>query len=454
MKEKKKSGSHVETVGGKGREIPIHTVSDRKGEVDYTYYRITYYKGAERKRERFKTLEDARSRARDLIGDGVGGTQNESLGAEEIRAVNTAAEILQPTGMKLTQAARTLAEAKEILGNKGTIQEAARAFVKQNQRDEIEEKTLGEVFDEFMGTLASGGTAKTREYKRSFRYWQDCSQRLGALAEYFKDTNIGDIRARELEAFLDKMPVRHVTAKGVQFTGKYTSPQGRTRNNYRGAFCTLFSFARAKQYLPRDIKTEAEYIQIAGEKKTKKELAVGLRRKIYTPSELQTILDALPDRWIPFVALGALAGIRTAEIHRLQWEDVNFERKYIEVEKDQAKMGSRRVISMSEQLIAWLKPLSQKAGWVIPHYAHDSTLNIEFRKEREKIPVPMIQNGHRHSYATYRIWEIGDESKVAWEMNTSVRKLHANYFSPADELALKEWKLVLPKKNRWKVKKG
>ncbi len=441
---KKKASGLVDTVEGKGRSIPIHTVLDKKGGVDYTSYRITYYKGRLRKRERFKTLEAAKKRGRELIGDGVGGNQAQTLGAEELRAVTTAAEILQPTGMKLTQAARTVAEVKEILGGRGTPQEAARAFVKTARKGEIKERTLGEVYKEFMGLLATEGTAKTREYKHSFRYWQDCSQRLGALAEHFKDTNISEISASELEAFLDKIPVRHVTAQGVQYTKKFTSPQGRTRNNYRTAFCTLFRFARERAYLPMDIKTEAERIRKAGERKTKKTLALELRGKVYTGAEMQQILDGLPDRWRPLAVLGAFAGIRTSEIHRLQWEDINFDRKFIEVGKDQAKMGSRRVIEMSDQLIAWLKPVSKKSGWVLPHYAHDSTLNIEFKKSRKLIPVPMIRNGFRHSYASYRIWEIGDESRVAWEMNTSVRKLHANYFSPTDPVALKEWKQVLP----------
>lgn len=449
MKKKKP----VDVVGTKGVSIYQEAV-ESKGKK-YISFRVIYYKGGKRCRERAATLEEAKERAKEIAEELSGSLPEDRspFTRREREVVEAAIDTLAPLNMRISDAARTMAEVKEILGEKCTPQEAARAFVKQSERGEIKEKTLGDVYEEFMATLASEGGATVREYKRSFRYWQDCCQRLGALAEHFKDTLISDIKARELDAFLDKMPVRHVTATGVRYTGEFTSPQGRTRNNYRGAFCTLFSFARKKEYLPRDIKTEAQYMQVAGETKTKKELSVGLRKKIYTPSDMQEILDGLPDRWIPFAALGAFAGIRTAELHRLQWEDINFGRKFIEVEKDQAKMGSRRVISMSDQLIAWLKPLAQKAGWVVPHYAHDSTLNIEFKKARKLIPVPMIMNGHRHSYATYRIWEVGDESKVAWEMNTSVRKLHSNYFSPADELALKEWKKVLPKKTRWKGKK-
>ena len=56
-----------------------------------------------------------------------------------------------------------------------------------------------------------------------------------------------------------------------------------------------------------------------------------------------------------------------------------------------------------------------------------------------------MHNGHRHSYASYRLTETGDPARVAWEMNTSERKLKDNYLSLVNEKQLALWKKVLPK---------
>ena len=452
MRDKKEP---VEIVKGKGSSIPIYEAfvkrKGKNGEMlePYESYLISYYREGKRVLERAKNLLVARSRAGQLIDEMAGGLPSDSpFSRTQIQTVRSAIETLAPLNIPISEAARTLAEANAILGGRGTIQEAARLLVKQAKKDEQPEITFGKLYADFMATLASDGNAQNREYKRSFRYWQDCSQRLGAAAEIFKHTKISEISTRDLEAFLDRLPVRRSTAKGVIFTGKYAVTSGRTRNNYRGAFCTLFSFARKMGYLPRGIETEAEHILVAAENKTRSERAEGLQRRIYTPAEMQKILDALPSRWTSLVVLGAFAGLRTAEIHRLDWRDFNFEDKIITVEKHQAKVGKRRIVRMSPQLTAWLKPLAKKEGFVCPHFSHDSTLNMEFEKERGKIDVPKVPNGNRHSYATYRLAEVKIPSEVAWEMNTSERKLRDNYLALVNERELSEWKKVLPKRKK------
>jgi len=438
----------VERVSARGIVISIHKIFDKKKDGEngagYSYWRLTYQKG-KRIRERAKTLELARARAKALIKElaGLAPDEPSPFSGEQVRTVRAAVETLAPLNIKISDAAHTLAEVHQILGGRGTIQEAARLFVKKAKREDLVNITFGELYKEFMATLATKGDAKHREYEHSFRYWQDCSQRLGAAADFFKTMQVADITTRDLEAFLNKIPVRRRTANGVIYTGKYTTARGRTRNNYKGAFCTLFSFARKMRYLPRGVDTEAENILKAGEKRTKK--AGELKQKIYTAEEMQTILDSLPPKWLPLVALGAFAGIRTAEIHRLRWEDINWKAGHIEIEKDKTKVGRRRIIKFSEQLIAWLKPVAKDEGWIVPHYAHDSTLSMEFAKVRNLIPVRKPRNGCRDSYATYRLQELKDEAEVSLEMGTSPRKLHDNYLSLVDDDELAAWQKVLPK---------
>jgi len=76
---------------------------------------------------------------------------------------------------------------------------------------------------------------------------------------------------------------------------------------------------------------------------------------------MQEILNSLPDKWIPFAVIGAFAGCRAAEIHRLDWMDIDLEERHITVESSKSKRGKRRVVPISNTLYAYLSPLSQTA---------------------------------------------------------------------------------------------
>ena len=47
--------------------------------------------------------------------------------------------------------------------------------------------------------------------------------------------------------------------------------------------------------------------------------------EILTPEQLQKLLEHAPVDLLPTVALGAFAGLRTAETLRLEWRDIDFE---------------------------------------------------------------------------------------------------------------------------------
>ncbi|MFZ4779680.1 MAG: tyrosine-type recombinase/integrase [Terrimicrobiaceae bacterium] len=441
----------VKVVEWKRLKIPIYYSPLTVGGKKYKSYQIAYYRGGKRVRERRGTLPKMTVRAKE-VAEELGGENppDSHLTANQVKAVNTAAEILAPLDIPITEAARLVVEAEKILGGRGTIIEAARALVEKSKANELMPITFGDLYAKFMSTLATEGKdAKSRTYLRSFRYWQDCSQRLGAAADFFKNRLITEVSTRDLESFLDEFPLRRNTKGGVIFTGKFRKITGRTRNNYRTAFCTLFSYARKRRYLPRNVETEAENMLGSKDNISNKQRAESLNRRIYTPLEMQRILDNIPDRWIPFVALGAFAGIRAAEIHRLTWKDIKFEDKHVEIDRFRAKVGRRRLVPISPQLRAWLKPHAKDDGCVCPHYSHDSTLNIAFTSARSKIDVPFVHNGHRHSYASYRLTETDkNTSLVAWEMNTSERKLKDNYVSLVNNSQVALWKKVLPKSGK------
>lgn len=79
--------------------------------------------------------------------------------------------------------------------------------------------------------------------------------------------------------------------------------------------------------------------------------------EIFTPDQLAALLHAARPEMIPHLALGAFAGLRTAEIQRLHWSDLKLDRGFVEVGKDKAKRRSRRLIPILPALSAWLLQL-------------------------------------------------------------------------------------------------
>ena len=418
----------VQTIESKGIKIPVYYSPYR----DTESYLLAYYSEGKRKRERAPSLPAARKRAKELIQELSKGTAHvATFTAKEAAAVNTAVEILRPHDIALTEAARQVAAANEILVGFGTIEEAARLLVAERQRQQIPRKLFGEVVQEFLDEI--------RPPARSYRHWQDCSARLGLAAERFKTVPIMEIRTINLEDHLNKIQRRIRTKEGTKtLPGPGKKATGRNRNNYRGVFCNLFSFAQRLGYLPRNIETEAEHLWEAPDR--------DVNVAIYQPEEMQAILNGLPDKWIPFAAIGAFAGCRGAEIHRLDWKDIDLEERHITVESSKSKTGKRRVVPISDNLYAYLAPYAQKSAWVCPHYSHDSTLAQEFASawEGAGIKVKKIKNGFRHSYASYRIEEVKSLPQVAWEMNTSERKLRDNYLELVSAKKLAKWKQIMP----------
>ncbi len=419
----------LDIVEAKNIRIPLYDAGNGK-------VLLAYYAEGHRKLVKCKSVDDGRRRAKELIQELASGTAHVgTLTPKEAAAVNTAVDLLRPHDIPLTEAARQIAAANEILGGIGTIEEAARLLVAERQRQRIPAKPFGEVVTEFLNEL--------KPPARSYRHWQDCSARLGLAAERFKTVPISEIRTIDLENHLNSIQRRVRTRQGMKtLAGPGRKATGRNRNNYRGVLCNLFSFAQRLGYLPRNVETEADHLREAPDRDA--------NVAIYQPEEMQAILDALPDKWIPFAAIGAFAGCRGAEIHRLDWKDIDLEERHITVESSKSKTGKRRVVPISDNLLAYLAPYAQESGWVCPHYSHDSTLAQEFGKawDAAGIAVKKINNGFRHSYASYRIEEVKSLPQVAWEMNTSERKLRDNYLELVSAKKLAKWKSIFPATSR------
>lgn len=121
----------------------------------------------------------------------------------------------------------------------------------------------------------------------------------------------------------------------------------RSRNNYRNAIGTLFHFAVTRGYVAKGA-VDVESIAVA------KEDTGAI--KIFRPEEMDRVLKATQPELIPFLAIGAFAGLRHAEIQRLDWSEIRIESGFIEVKASKAKTAARRLVPITDNLRKWLLP--------------------------------------------------------------------------------------------------
>jgi integrase len=76
--------------------------------------------------------------------------------------------------------------------------------------------------------------------------------------------------------------------------------------------------------------------------------------------EATRILAAVRKDARPALAIGAFAGIRTAEVCRLDWSEVNLEKGLIEIKKVKAKMRSRRLVPIAPNLALFLNAVKEE----------------------------------------------------------------------------------------------
>src|SRR5262249_27630437 len=137
--------------------------------------------------------------------------------------------------------------------------------------------------------------------------------------------------------------------------------------------------------------------------------------EIFSVDELRALLESAngvrPDI-LPMLAIGAFAGLREAEIQRLDWSEVDLARRHIEVKAAKAKSARRRIVPIQANLAAWLQPYSRVTGRVAPPNARGKVEGVRKAAKLTRWP----NNGLRHSFASYRLAAIQDAPRVAMEL--------------------------------------
>ena len=331
------------------------------------------------------------------------------LNSRDRIAYQHALAVLKPTGQSVDSVAEQYAEAAKVLNGSGSVVEAARFFAKHHPAA-LPRKTVKEIYEEFLEAKKSDSA--------SIRYRHDIQSRLGRLSKHF-DGQLSEVTTRELENWI---------------VGLGCGPVA--RNSVRALVITLFNFARQRGYLPKNQPTEANAVAVAKEPPS--------RIGIFTPEQMTQLLTKAAEPIVPYLAIGAFAGLRHAELMRLEWRDVKSAQGHIEVTAKKAKTAQRRIVPISENLAQWLKPYASRSGLLFK--GHATRFLGKVTKVAGVCEFDWPQNGLRHSYASYRLAVCKSTAEVGLEMGNSPRMVFEHYrelVSPAE--ADKWWQILPPK---------
>jgi integrase len=245
----------------------------------------------------------------------------------------------------------------------------------------------------------------------------DLRYRLGRFAEAFGPTPVRELTPAQVETWLHALAL---------------SPQ--SFNNFRTRLASLFSYGQKRHYLESNPIAPIEPLK-----------QCSIAPEIFQPEELERVLACADQKLVPALAIGAFTGLRTAELLRLSWHDVDPAGGYVHVAAAKAKTARRRLIPIPDNLRLWLAPYAGRAGTVCS-LSHQRYHFECARAAREAGLSRWPKNGLRHSFASYHLSYHQNAPELSLHMgHTSPRQLFEAYREVVTkEAAARYWAIKPP----------
>lgn len=362
-----------------------------------------------------EALEAAGKLARQLSERDVLGA---SMTSQETVDYASAVQTLSPYNVSLPVAAGVLSECLKLVGDLSSLHAAVRDYAARHKR--TVPKRVAEVVTELLAVKVARGISP--------RYKQDLDYRLSRFAEAFQK-DVHNITVAEIQQWLDRQKLK---------------PQG--YKNYRQVLNLFFKHAIRNNYASENPVVETEKVKVRGGE-----------IEIFTPAEMSRLLAAADPDFLPCLCLGGFAGLRSAEIERLEWSDINLAEKFIVVGASKAKTAGRRIIPIADNLAEWLRPYADKQDkvWRAGHdefyeaqQATAAATGIEADEDKgikAVEPVKWKANALRHAFASYKFSLTNDAGHVAGLLGNSAAVVHKHYRELVRPAEAERWFNLRPK---------
>jgi len=404
-----------------------------KGHVrgeNFPTFLLSYYASGKRQLRRFMDFDKASAEAARIAEQKAHGALGAAaLSAKDRVSLEQALVLLaknegigNASASRLVEIVRDYAFARAGLPKDVTLAEMGQ-FYKQKHPSNMPRKTVAEVVAEFIADRRSAGCSAV--------HVNDLEIRLGQFSKAFV-----------LPIIAVSAPLVQQWIYGLKNQKTKKDTAARTKENMLRQIVSLFNFARRQKYVPAELALELSEISTP----RKQHAPIG----IYTPVEMRAILTAADKTVAPALAIAAFAGLRLAEVSRLNWRDVRLSEKLIVVGAENAKTAARRLVPISDNLAAWLTPHAKRSGSLNPcdEQAENvgNALGDRFERAAARAKVAWKRNGFRHSYISYRVAVLKDVPAVALECGNSPQVIFSNYRALATDAEAKAWFSILPPK--------
>ncbi len=282
---------------------------------------------------------------------------------------------LLPEGASLTEAAEALgmltdaqrrdaAAALAELNGHGTLAECAAFWMRHNLPSDGDPVTCSELLEQYISKA------------------EKASRRPATLVELRSST-------RSFMSAFGNEPVSHITVTDIERWHEQQTGGPVTLNKHRRLLVALFNLAIKKRIIesnpamPLTVATEPKRLPYV--------MPVADVRNV-----MAWAAETTPEM-VPYYALALFAGVRPGgEMLRLDWRDIDIERKEIYIRQEVSKTHEERFIPMSDNLIAWLQPYRQKTGPIF-------FSRRNFRAMLTKTKVHYEADCFRHSFGSYHL---------------------------------------------------
>ena len=402
---RKKQGPYLKVKFGSA-VVPIYrTIANER-----TRFTLSFYRYGRRERKTFSCLDEAKKEALFVAQRVQSGMQHVTdLKPHERDSYKAAEALLEKLGISLYSAVEDYVSARTLAGTQ-SLTVMATDYAKMCG-SVLRRITVTELFPEFMARNEQDGVS--RKY-------------------------LSNLRAL-LTRFMEKFPgpILEVTGPDVDAWTRSIYTGASSRKGLLLVIKTFFAFAKEQNYLPADRRSVLELIKLPTVKSTE-------HTAIFTPEQMEKVLHNAPPSLVPIFAIAAFAGIRMAEIDRLDWSAIDLDRRIIELRAGQTKTASRRVIPISDNLYAWLAPLPRVGKVVL-----NATQHVDMSRLSRALGIEWPPNVLRHSFISYRIAIVQSADQVALEAGNSPSIIFKHYRELTTPDVAEKWFSILPKEGQW-----
>jgi integrase len=222
---------------------------------------------------------------------------------------------------------------------------------------------------------------------RSERYLGDLRVRLARFASDYGDQKIAEIGSPEIGNWLRSLPL---------------AP--RTRNTHHLRLSLLFKYAIEQRWTQENPVTKSMIAKIH-------KAPTG----ILAPEQFGALLSNSTAETLPFWVLGGFAGIRSAEIMRLTWSDIDWQNRLVKIDDTKAKTARERFVDLCDAALRWLSPYRGSRGPICPI----SESHIYQRLQADRNRAGLLEwpsNALRHSFGSYYLAFHNDAAKLSLQM--------------------------------------